>query len=97
MPCRPRRLHILDTGGRWRRSQYKLVIKGSSLTRRTMRGRTKGKPETGAVFSSSQNSDHPDKCDHSSIETLHRGYQPHPRSSDEWCHVSVGQPRLVRA
>ncbi|WWQ71066.1 hypothetical protein EAJSRFBN_CDS0205 [Salmonella phage SeKF_19] len=58
MPCRPRRLHILDTGGRWRRSQYKLVIKGSSLTGRTMRGRTKGKPETGAVFLSSQNEEH---------------------------------------
>lgn len=33
-----------------------------------MSDRTKGKPETGAVFSSSQNSDHPDKCDHSTTE-----------------------------
>lgn len=57
MPCRLRCLYILDTGGHQEQLSSSRANRGSYPARRELGGRTKGKPETGVVFSSLQNSD----------------------------------------
>ncbi|QEG07913.1 hypothetical protein CPT_Magnus_034 [Klebsiella phage Magnus] len=58
MPCRLRCLHIPDTGGHQEELSSRRAIRVSYPARRGLGGRTKGKPETGVVFSSSQNEEH---------------------------------------